>query len=170
MTLPSVALAQTGVDPGKGPEPQKIYSPYVQRTMIDANFSEGVYWGDTHLHTSLSTDAGMIGNTLGPEEAYRFALGEEIVTSSGQRARLIRPLDFLVISDHAENLGLASMIVRVVTIIDSTICMLIEVITNLKTGWRRKGVFPVSISRMIYRDREMETRPSIISQAQGFQY
>ena len=110
LTLPSVALAQTGVDPGKGPEPQKIYSPYVQRTVTDANFSEGVFWGDTHLHTSLSTDAGMIGNTLGPEEAYRFALGEVIVTSSGQRARLIHPLDFLVISDHAENLGLASMI------------------------------------------------------------
>ena len=110
LILPGVALAQTGVDPGKGPKPQKIYSPYVQRTVSDANFSEGVFWGDTHLHTSLSTDAGMVGNTLGPEEAYRFALGEEIVTSSGQRARLIRPLDFLVIADHAENLGLASMI------------------------------------------------------------
>ena len=110
LTLPSVALAQTGVDPGKGPEPQKIYSPYVQRTVIDSNFSEGVYWGDTHLHTSFSTDAGMVGNKLGPEEAYRFALGEEIVTNSGQRARLIRPLDFLVIADHAENLGLAPMI------------------------------------------------------------
>ena len=52
------------------------------------------------------------GNALGPEVAYRFALGEEIVTNSGQRARLIRPLDFLVISDHAENLGLSPMIER----------------------------------------------------------
>jgi hypothetical protein len=43
-----------------------------------------VYWGDTHLHTSYSADAGMIGNTLGPEVAYRFALGHEIKTSSGQ--------------------------------------------------------------------------------------
>ncbi len=60
LILPGVALAQTGVDPGKGPKPQKIYSPYVQRTVSDANFSEGVFWGDTHLHTSLSTDAGMV--------------------------------------------------------------------------------------------------------------
>jgi hypothetical protein len=52
----------------------------------------------------------MIGCRLGPEEAYRFALGEEVRTSSGQRARLIRPLDFLVVADHAANLGLAAMI------------------------------------------------------------
>lgn len=81
------------------------YSPWV---VDDTNTR--VYWGDTHLHTSYSADAGMIGNTLGPDQAYRFAMGEEVVTSSGQRARLVRPLDFLVVSDHAENLGLAPMI------------------------------------------------------------
>jgi len=112
LAVSGMALAQTGVNPGKAdlPEPEKIYSPYVERTATDANFAEGLFWGDTHLHTRYSTDSGMIGNKLGPEEAYRFALGEEIITSSGQRARLIRPLDFLVVSDHAENLGLAPMI------------------------------------------------------------
>ena len=52
----------------------------------------------------------MVGNRLGPEEAYRFARGEEVVASAGVRARLQRPLDFLVVADHAENLGLAPMI------------------------------------------------------------
>ena len=106
------AMAQTDISPTyeEVAEPQKIYSPYVERTATDKNFSEGLYWGDTHLHTRYSTDSGMIGNKLGPEDAYRFALGEEVRTSSGQRARLIRPLDFLVVSDHAENLGLAPMI------------------------------------------------------------
>jgi hypothetical protein len=84
-------------------EPARHYSPYVERTAADSNLAEGVYWGDTHLHTSYSTDAGMMGNTLGPEEAYRFA-------SHGMRVRLIRPLDFLVVADHAENLGLAPFI------------------------------------------------------------
>ncbi|MBD3854763.1 MAG: DUF3604 domain-containing protein, partial [Acidobacteria bacterium] len=107
--LPSVVLAQDLLYEN-APEPQKIYSPYVERTMSDANFAEGVYFGDTHVHTSYSVDAGMLGNTLGPEEAYRFALGEEVLSSTGQRVRLIRPLDFLVVADHAENLGLASMI------------------------------------------------------------
>ena len=74
------------------------------------DFPNGVYFADTHLHTSYSTDAGMVGNILGPEEAYRFARGEEVIQSHGLRARLRRPLDFLVISDHAENLGLATMI------------------------------------------------------------
>ena len=52
----------------------------------------------------------MVGCRLGPEEAYRFARGEEVISSTGVRARLQRPLDFLVVSDHAENLGLAPMI------------------------------------------------------------
>jgi uncharacterized protein DUF3604 len=62
-------------------------------------------FGDTHLHTSQSLDAVMFGNSLGPEEAYRFAQGQEVTSSTGQRAQLSRPLDFLVVADHAENLG-----------------------------------------------------------------
>ena len=104
------ALAQTGVGSNKVLERPKIYSPYVERTASDANLAEGVYWGDTHLHTSYSTDSGMLGNTLGPEEAYRFARGEEVRSAAGLRVRLIRPLDFLVVADHAENLGLSVMI------------------------------------------------------------
>ena len=98
------------VNPENIPGAQKIYSPYVARTTENANFAEGVYWGDTHLHTSYSTDAGMVGATLTPEDAFRFAMGEEIISNTGQRVRLIRPLDFLVVSDHAENMGLAPMI------------------------------------------------------------
>ena len=81
------------------------YSPYVEREGL-----EQVYWGDTHLHSSYSTDAGMAGTTLGPEAAYRFARGEAVTSSIGQKANLLRPLDFLVVSDHAENLGLAPSI------------------------------------------------------------
>ena len=84
---------------------RKEYSPYLNRS-----YPQRVFWGDTHLHTAYSTDAGMIGCVLGPEEAYRFARGETVVASSGQRVRLQRPLDFLVVADHAENLGLAPMI------------------------------------------------------------
>jgi len=83
----------------------KEYSPYLNRT-----FPDRVLWGDTHLHTSISTDAGMIGNFLGPEEAYRFARGEIVRASKGVRTKLVRPLDFLVVADHAENLGLSVLI------------------------------------------------------------
>jgi hypothetical protein len=74
------------------------------------NFPKDVYFGDTHLHTSWSTDAGMVGNNLGPESAYILARGGEITSSFG--LKLPRPLDFLVVSDHAENLGLAPAIVK----------------------------------------------------------
>jgi len=111
LVLPRVAMAQSDAGhPADMIDPPTIYSPYVERTAVDANFAEGVYWGDTHLHTSYSTDAGMMGNTLGPEEAFRFARGEEVLASHGFRVRLIRPLDFLVVADHAENLGLAPFI------------------------------------------------------------
>jgi len=76
------------------------------------NFPKNVYFGDTHLHTSYSTDAGLFGNIVGPEEAYRFAKGETVKSSTGVATRLKRPLDFLVVSDHAENLGLAPMILE----------------------------------------------------------
>jgi len=77
---------------------------------VEDDYPNRVYFGDTHLHTSYSTDAGMIANTLGPADAYRFAKGEVVTSSTGLKTRLQRPLDFLVIADHAESLGLAPMI------------------------------------------------------------
>jgi hypothetical protein len=76
------------------------YSPYAGR-----EYPTQVFFGDTHHHTANSGDAFMNGDRLSPEEAYRFARGEEVVSSSGVRVKLSRPMDFLVISDHAEGLG-----------------------------------------------------------------
>jgi hypothetical protein len=82
--------------------PKKEYSPYV----ID-HFRNRVYFGDTHLHTSWSTDAGGIGGKPGPDVAYRVSRDEAVTSSRGLPVKLIRPLDFIVVSDPAENLGLA---------------------------------------------------------------
>ena len=79
---------------------KKSYSPYAGR-----NFPTSVFWGDTHLHTDISMDAGAFGNRLGLDEAYQFAKGEEVTASSGMTAKLSRPLDFLVIADHSDNMG-----------------------------------------------------------------
>jgi hypothetical protein len=93
-------------DDAPGVQPKKSgYSPYPEVT-----YPNRVYFGDTHLHTTYSADAGMIGNTLGPEEAYRFAKGQTVKSSTGVTARLARPLDFMVVADHAENLGLAPLL------------------------------------------------------------
>ena len=70
------------------------------------DFPTNVYWGDTHLHTNMSVDANGMGNhLLSPDDAYRFAKGETVRAHNGQQVRLARPLDFLVVSDHAVNLG-----------------------------------------------------------------
>ena len=70
-----------------------------------ASYPTRVFCGDTHLHTAMSMDAGAFGNRLGIEDAYRFARGEEVQASSGQPAKLSRPLDFLVVADHSDNMG-----------------------------------------------------------------
>ena len=80
--------------------PGKAYSPYAQR-----HFPDKVFWGDTHLHTGLSMDAGLFGARLGLDDAYRFARGEEVMASSGQPVRMGRPLDWLVIADHSDGMG-----------------------------------------------------------------
>jgi len=68
-------------------------------------YPQQAYFGDTHLHTDLSLDAGAFGNRIGLEEAYRFAKGEEVTSSTGQRAKLSRPLDFIVVADHSDGMG-----------------------------------------------------------------
>jgi hypothetical protein len=65
-----------------------------------------VYWGDAHVHTSNSIDAGLYHFLVGPEEAFRFARGEQVQSNEGTLVKLIRPLDFLMVADHAEYIGL----------------------------------------------------------------
>jgi hypothetical protein len=76
---------------------EETYSPAVRNT-----FPDRVYWGDTHVHTNLSFDAVF---RLTPDDAYRFAKGEVVISSTGQPARIRRPLDFLVVADHGRNMG-----------------------------------------------------------------
>ena len=77
------------------------YSPAVGQFYPNA-----VYWGDTHVHTNMSVDANGLGNrNLTPNDAYRFAKGEAVIAHNGQPAQLSRPLDFLVVADHAVNMG-----------------------------------------------------------------
>lgn len=87
--------------------PKPGYSPYGGR-----NYPTKVLWGDTHLHTSLSLDARAFGVTVGPEGAYRLARGEEITTSHGEKIKLSRPLDWLVVADHSDAMGAMNKIIE----------------------------------------------------------
>lgn len=85
---------------------QRSYSPYVDR-----DYPENVYWGDTHLHTYLSGDAYSFGATITPDQAYRFAKGETIRADGGEDVRIRRPLDFMMVADHATNMGVLPALV-----------------------------------------------------------
>ena len=109
LSTPALAQDIGSPDPKviRGLYPGKAYSPYAKRS-----FPSRVFWGETHLHTGLSLDAGVFGNILGPEDAYRFARGEEIKSSTGQPVKLGRPLDWLAVTDHTDAMGLATDIQR----------------------------------------------------------
>ena len=108
LALPALAPAQSSpglAAPSKEAaeeafQAKRAYSPYAGR-----NFPTRPLFGDTHLHTSFSMDAGAFGARLGPREAYRFARGEELMSSTGQPVKLSRPLDFLVVADHSDGMG-----------------------------------------------------------------
>lgn len=84
----------------RGHKRPPVYSPYTGR-----DFPTRPFFGDTHLHTSFSMDAGAFGARLTPRDGYRLAKGEELISSTGQAVRLARPLDFLVVADHSDNMG-----------------------------------------------------------------
>ena len=95
------AFACSGVAAVALAEPVSSYSP-----AVDNDFPRRVFWGDTHVHSNLSLDANMSGNaTVSPDIAYRFARGETVTADNGMPVKLRRPLDFLVVSDHAEYVG-----------------------------------------------------------------
>ncbi|MEP4336184.1 MAG: DUF3604 domain-containing protein, partial [Roseobacter sp.] len=106
----SVSLLASGAFADGAPSPEaaedlfsdKPFSPYANRTI-----PERPLWGETHLHTGLSLDAGAFGNTLLPDEAWRFAKGEQVISSTGQPVRLSRPLDWMVLTDHTDLMGFA---------------------------------------------------------------
>lgn len=104
---PAIGQEFGGIEHAAGNFPERSYSPYAARNVPDQPL-----WGDSHLHTTLSFDAGAFGNRLGPEEAYRFAKGGQVKATGGNAVRLSRPLDWLVIADHSDNMGLFTRIIE----------------------------------------------------------
>lgn len=102
-------VGEMKMDQKKGEEIHKKrgYSPYAGR-----NFPTQVYWGDTHLHTRNSLDARAFGTTVSPEDAYRLARGEEIISTHGEKIKLSRPLDWLVVADHSDGMGAMNEIIK----------------------------------------------------------
>ncbi|NOC94566.1 DUF3604 domain-containing protein, partial [Ruegeria sp. HKCCD6604] len=101
LILGSPVLAQDAINPSGLTGPSgRPYSPYAERA-----YPTQVYFGDTHVHTGLSGDAGGGGTRLMPRDAYRFARGEEVVSNTGQPVKLSMPLDFFMITDHSDAMG-----------------------------------------------------------------
>lgn len=88
--------------PAGDPEASKglLYSPYANQ-----GYPTKVLFGDVHVHTGLSGDAGGAGTRLMPRDAYRFARGEQLKSNTGQPVRISQPYDFLAVTDHTDGMG-----------------------------------------------------------------
>ena len=72
----------------------------------EKNPERNAYFGETHVHTSWSFDAFVFGNMkTGPEDAYKFAIGQPIQHPAGYEIKITRPLDFMAVTDHSEYAG-----------------------------------------------------------------
>jgi hypothetical protein len=105
LTAAHAALAQIPAPPDGAESVAQRYTGVTYSPYADRDFPSHLYWGDTHLHTWFSMDAGAFGDRLGLDDAYRFARGEQVTASGGLEVKLSRPLDFLVIADHSDNMG-----------------------------------------------------------------
>ena len=101
-----MALAAVAACKSPNGNAEKSTSSNTSSTSASSGHATNVYFGDTHLHTELSMDAGAFGNRVSLDGAYKFAKGEAITSSSGLTAKLSRPLDFLVVADHSDGMGL----------------------------------------------------------------
>jgi hypothetical protein len=86
---------------------QPGYSPYAGR-----NYPTRPLFGEMHLHTSWSGDATAGGTRVGPDEALRFAKGEEIVSNTGQPVKLSRPYDWMMVADHSDALNVMNSVLE----------------------------------------------------------
>ncbi|MBO9448989.1 DUF3604 domain-containing protein [Tropicibacter sp. R16_0] len=104
LMLPGAGQAQikTTEEAAASAFPPEAFSPYANRSIPIQPL-----WGETHLHTSLSLDAGAFGNILGPDDAWAFAKGEQVISSTGLPVKLSRPLDWMVLTDHTDLMGFA---------------------------------------------------------------
>ncbi len=86
------------------------FAPAAEKDKVPTNPDRECYFGDTHAHSTLSTDAFGFGNRLDPDNAYRFARGEKAyhVTPDSEEIQLTVPLDFFMMTDHSEMMGIAS--------------------------------------------------------------
>jgi hypothetical protein len=100
LATPALAQDAAGISGPGNVYQGRPYSPYADR-----GFPTHVYFGDTHVHTGLSVDAGGSGTRLMPRDAYRFARGEQVTSNTGQPVKLARPYDFFMITDHSDAMG-----------------------------------------------------------------
>ena len=103
----TAAIAQDGAGVSSDAFPGRPYSPEANKS-----FPNHVYFGDTHVHTGLSVDAGGSGTRLMPRDAYLFARGEQVTSNTGQPVKLRTPFDFYMITDHSDGMGAITDIIN----------------------------------------------------------
>jgi hypothetical protein len=103
--LGALAIAGCSKPAEKAPESTAAAVVAGGPAAVEATYPTRAFFGDTHVHTGWSADAGLDGAVTSPEDAFRMARGEEVRSNTGQMAKLKRPLDWMVITDHSDGMG-----------------------------------------------------------------
>ncbi len=107
VAIGAVAFLRAPEDPTLFPEfDPSTAAPPPARAAVPRSRERSVFFGDLHIHSSLSLDAYLFGVRAGPEDAYTYAKGGTISHGAGYEIRLSEPLDFAAVTDHAEYLGM----------------------------------------------------------------
>ncbi len=106
------SAASPGTRPAPALELPTGFSAASRARCAESDLLRRPFFGDTHVHTTFSQDASTQDTRVTPRDAYRFARGAALgiqpydeTGAPGRTVQLYRPLDFAVITDHAEQLG-----------------------------------------------------------------
>ncbi|MFM7142307.1 MAG: DUF3604 domain-containing protein [Alphaproteobacteria bacterium] len=103
--LALIACTPSPAPRGPAAAPAKAPDAAVANPPSTSSLPTRVWWGDEHVHSGWSADAGLSGTILSPEDAVRFVRGETVRSNTGLEAKLAEPLDWVVVTDHSDGMG-----------------------------------------------------------------
>ena len=92
-------------EPPTAPAPKLRRRARLRSSLPPPNPDNNAYFGDVHVHTGWSFDALTNGSKTTPTDAYAWAQGKAITGSGGPEMQIKTPLDFYMVADHAEYMG-----------------------------------------------------------------
>ncbi|GJM28438.1 MAG: hypothetical protein DHS20C17_10730 [Cyclobacteriaceae bacterium] len=131
--------------------------PSEQQSNVQSNPLRDVYFGDTHVHTGWSMDAGLDGAVKSPRDAYRYALGEKVEANSGIDVQLKYAYDWFMVTDHSDAMGVVNKMIE-----GNEEMMAVDVVKKWAEAIPKGGEEAASAKSELVRMQANEELPAIV--------